>query len=190
MEFHNGSYDDDLIEIKSEDEQFNMYFDNYYILLVSRTKRMQELTECIDIKSYLDIILISLRALMIESGRHTYNYTLQNYLIRNGRPDLVQRVTEYLDTRINSLYTLREILKISTDKFLAHYDSLQVSEKEIPIYIPEEQMSDERIFPPQELFKRTIFMMDIMRDDFPFHIEKIVGFVQEIVEDVKCNSQK
>ena len=183
----NYMYDDDLIEIKSEDEQFNMYFCEYYALFIKRIERMKELDNDTDRRTYLDMLFISIRALLIEQEKNKSNYTLQNFLRRNGQDALICKINDYLNTRINSMYTLREVIKIITDKFIAHHDSLQVSEQEIADDKPKEQMNTDKILIAKEVFTRNLFLMDIARTDFPYSVENIACFIQGIVDEAKAS---
>ncbi len=166
-------YDDDF-EPKSCEQIFDESFYSYFELLGERIRRLQELKQnTIDYKTYTDICLIMLRALLYESPKNKKNFTLQNYLKLHSRPDLIKRVDDYLEQPLNKLMTLREAIKTSVDKFIAHYDTI------FEIIDEEKEVSIENIF------KRELFLMDIKREDYNFTPLKIYEFVQRIVEDVE-----
>lgn len=153
---------------------FDETFFSYYILLTKRAERLQTLNiKSFDYQTYTDMCLVMIRALLIESERLKENYTLQNFLEKHERPDLVVTINDYIDQPINKLMTLREALKIAVDKYIAHNDKMVFKDNE-----GENQLDMDL------LFKRGIFMKDIRRDSYPFTIERITELIKNVVEQV------
>jgi hypothetical protein len=94
-------------------------------LLIRRVKKLEQIKSgTVDYWTYYDIILVQIRALFIESPRLKSNYTVQNYLIKIGENKLAEEINEYFDTELSPGITLREAIKVSVDKFIAHYDEI------------------------------------------------------------------
>ena len=116
---------------KSGDQIFQETFLKYYELFKSRVKRLSELDKnSLDYKTYFDMALIQLRALCIEGQHHTDNYTLQNYLKKFGLSKEAEVVNEFFLRKIGGQITLKELIKVTTDKFVAHYDAILKKNKE------------------------------------------------------------
>ena len=124
--------------------------------------------------TYRDICLIMLRAILIESERFKENYTLQNFLLKHDREDLKQKVDDFLGQQINSLMTVRKALKITVDKFIAHNDTLVKYNEE----------SEDKEFRMEDFFIRHLFLQDMLREEYPFTIYKIVNFIQNILDNL------
>ncbi len=112
-------------------ENFNMH----YSLLLQRYKRFTEINEIInrdiDVITFLDIIVVQLRALCIENPRLNHNYTAQNLLRIMQRDDLAEKIDnmlaeEFLPGAIG--FDIRKALKLLADKFICHYDSIDKEE--------------------------------------------------------------
>lgn len=112
-------------------ENFNMH----YSLLLQRYERFTEINEIsnrdIDVITFLDIIVVQLRALCIESPRLNHNYTAQNLLRIMQRDDLAEKIDnmlseEFLPGAID--FDIRKALKLLADKFICHYDSIDKEE--------------------------------------------------------------
>lgn len=106
------------------------HFNMHYALLLCRYKRFTEIDDIhntdIDVITYLDMIIVQLRAMCIERPESKKNYTAQNLLRMMGRDDLAQKIDDmlaldffpYLDG-----YDIRKALKVMADKFICHYDA-------------------------------------------------------------------
>lgn len=111
---------------KSELQIFNDEFLKRFNLFRCRIKRLKELEEnSLDYETYFDMVLIQLRALCFESINDNKNYTVQNYLKKNGFEDKVEEVKSFFSRSIGFRNTtLRELIKHKTDKFIAHNDTI------------------------------------------------------------------
>lgn len=105
-------------------------FNIHYTLLLRRYKRFTEIDDIhnvdIDVITYLDMILVQLRAICIESPNLTKNYTAQNLLRIIGKNDLAKKIEDMLDEEFFSYregFSIKKALKIMTDKYICHYDS-------------------------------------------------------------------
>ena len=72
------------------------YFNMHYKLLLRRYERFRKVDNInntdIDVITYLDMIIVQLRALCIESPNLRKNYTAQNLLRLMKREDLAQKI--------------------------------------------------------------------------------------------------
>ncbi len=107
-------------------EHFNVHFS----LLLSRYKRFKEINKLnnndIDVITYLDMIVVQLRAMCIENERYKENYTAQILLRKAGEEELAQKIDDMLneDFYDGSLQVkVRTALKILADEFICHYDN-------------------------------------------------------------------
>ncbi len=66
--------------------------------------------------------LIHLRASLIESIKLKKNITVQNYFRLYCREDLAEKIDVLLQTEVKSHLTLRDMIRESVDKYIAHYD--------------------------------------------------------------------
>ena len=172
-------FDDEPVTFKGWDRIFDETFFSYYELLIQRTKRMADFSkDSVDYRAYTDICLVMIRGLLIESERLTGNYTLQNYLKKHGYADIAIKVDTYLAQPINKLMSLREALKITVDKFIAHFDSI----------VGFDEQGDESLL-TDIWFKRNLFLKDIQREDYPFSISRIVEFIQSIVDSLPTSTK-
>jgi hypothetical protein len=118
--------DEDLINLI----QFIKHFNIHYALLLRRYNRFREINTIgnndIDIITYLDIIVVQLRAMCIENERYKNNYTAQILLRKVGEDSLAQRLDDmlYEDFYGGSLNVdIKTALKILADEFICHYDN-------------------------------------------------------------------
>lgn len=119
-------------------DQLSLFIKNFnmhYSLLLRRYKRFKEINEPqntdIDIMTYLDLILVQLRSICLEYEKYHNNYTAQNLLHKLGRDDLADAINamleeQFFDYRNNC--TVREAIKILTDDYVCHYDSIEEDE--------------------------------------------------------------
>lgn len=111
------------------------HFNMHYSLLCQRYIKFDSIPKLnnrdIDLLTYLDMIVVQLRALCIESPNLKTNYTAQNLLKIMGRDDLAQEIDEMLDSPFfhhREEITIRLALKTLADKFICHYDSFDDEE--------------------------------------------------------------
>ena len=162
-------------QFKGWERIYDETFLSYYKLLSQRVERLRGLDkESFDYQTYTDMCLVMIRALLIESDRLRENYTLQNFLAKHSRSDLVTTVNAFIDQSVNKMVTVREALKIAVDKYIAHNDTMVFTDDD-----GEKQLHTEI------WFKRGLFMKDLRREDYPFTIEKITDFIKGIVEQVE-----
>lgn len=115
--------------LKQEEEDQLPSFERWLFknidLLISRTNKIVTLkTGSIDYWTYYDAILVQVRVMFIESPMLSKNYSAQNYLQRIGASDLEIDIECYFDNEISDGITLREGIRTSVDKFIAHYDNI------------------------------------------------------------------
>ena len=96
----------------------------HYRLLLQRYKRFVKIDDIhntdIDVITYLDMIIVQLRAMCIESPRLTKNYTAQNLLRMMQRDDLAQKIDDMLAEQFFSYRDncdIRKALKIMADNY-------------------------------------------------------------------------
>lgn len=119
-------YADELIALAEFIEHFNVH----YNLLLRRYARFKEVNDIhnidIDVITYLDIIVVQLRAMCIESQNLKKNYTAQNLLRKVGETELADKLDAMLEEEflegVMDL-TIRKALKILADQFICHYDN-------------------------------------------------------------------
>ena len=166
--------DGDDFGFKGWDAIFDETFLSYVQLLVQRTNRLSQLDlESLDYQTYTDMCLVMIRALLIESERLKDNYTLQNFLTKHEKLKLAEDVNEYIEQPINKMMTVRDALKISVDKFIAHNDTMTFCDAEGEMQLHTDLW-----------FKRGLFMKDIRRKDYPFSIAKITAYISSIVSQI------
>ena len=112
--------------------EFIEHFNVHYSLLLRRYKKFRELSKYnfdnIDLLTYLDIIVVQLRAMCVESPQNKKNYTVQTLLKQLGEPELAQRIDdmleeEFLGDVLVSGFTIKKALKLLADRFICHYDN-------------------------------------------------------------------
>lgn len=118
--------DEEYVELMDYIKHFNVHF----ALLLRRDKRFKEIntvSNCdIDVITYLDMIVVQLRAMCIENERYKNNYTAQILLRKVGEFELAQKIDDML---IENFYDgslqvdIRTALKILADEFICHYDN-------------------------------------------------------------------
>lgn len=174
-EILNSHFDEDYdVKFKGWDRIYDETFLGYLALLIKRSDRLNEFDiNSLDYSTYADICLVMIRAMLIENVKLKANYTVQNYLTKHNRNDLVKEADDFVNQQINSLMTLREALKIAVDKFIAHNDTITIT------------INDEIEIDSDSWFKRNLFISDIKRTEgYPFKIQHIVIFIKALVEQV------
>lgn len=118
-------------ELLSYIDHFNMH----YRLLLKRYARFVEIDDIhntdIDVITYLDMIIVQLRAMCIESPHKKKNYTAQNLLRLMKREDLAQKIDMMLAEEFFSYmdgYDIRKVIKIMADNYICHYDSFEIDD--------------------------------------------------------------
>lgn len=118
--------DTEFLKVSDYIKHFNIHF----ALLLKRYKRFKEIDDIhntdIDVVTYLDMIIVQLRAICIESERNKKNYTAQVLLRKVGEGALADKIDAMLkeDFYDGSLkLDIRTALKILADEFICHYDN-------------------------------------------------------------------
>ncbi len=118
-----------------ETKQFAKTLSGYFDLFYRRYKHYEYLVENRkdpdEIWAYSDLLIVHLRALIIENESLRNNYTLQNYFTSIGREDLKNELNQYL---LSPLYdewdlTLKDFIKIQADEFICHNDNVERKNK-------------------------------------------------------------
>lgn len=129
-------------EQKSVDElvalgEYIKHFNVHYNLLLRRYARFKEIDDIhnmdIDVITYLDMIVVQLRALCIESPRLHKNYTAQILLRKLDEEALAKKLDDMLDEEFLvgvSDFTIRKALKTLADGFICHYDNFDGEAKD------------------------------------------------------------
>ena len=77
------------------------HFNVHFTLLLRRYKRFREIDDIhntdIDVITYLDMIVVQLRAMIIESPYYKKNYTAQILLRKIGEDELANRIDSMLE---------------------------------------------------------------------------------------------
>ncbi|MGI5849925.1 MAG: hypothetical protein ACOX8Q_07655 [Christensenellales bacterium] len=127
--------DKELSEEKDMDELFLLaqYIDNFNIhfsLLLRRYKRFREINivgnKDIDVITYLDIIIVQLRAICVENERYKNNYSAQVLLRKVGENALADRIENMLSQEFLEGcedFPIRKAIKTLADDFICHYDN-------------------------------------------------------------------
>ncbi len=118
--------------------QLDEFFDHFF-LKEEENLAVLEALEATDEGSPVFILafkqeLIHLRASLIESTNLKKNITLQNYFRLYSRDDLAKRIDELLQIEVKENLTLRDMIKESVDKYIAHYDKPTAESKDIYNY--------------------------------------------------------
>ena len=120
---------DALIEIAEFIDHFNIH----YKLLLRRYARFKKINDVfntdIDVITYLDMIVVQIRAMCIESPNLKNNYTAQNLLHKVGENELADRIDAMLDEPFipETDFTIKKALKTLADGFICHYDNFDMN---------------------------------------------------------------
>ena len=119
--------EDELYQLFEYIKHFNIHFS----LLLRRYKRFKEIYSIenathIDVITYIDMIIVQLRAMCIENERYKKNYTAQILLRKIGEEDLADKLEKMLNENFydgSMQVTIKTALKIVADEFICHYDN-------------------------------------------------------------------
>lgn len=78
--------------------------------------------------------LIHLRASLIESANLKKNITVQNYFKLYNRDDLAEKIDTLLKIEVKSNLSLKNMIRESVDKYIAHYDKPSTETNDIYNY--------------------------------------------------------
>ncbi len=116
--------------------EFVDHFNVHFTLLLRRYKRFKEIDDIhntdIDVITYLDMIVVQLRAMIIESKNYKNNYTAQILLRKFGEDELANRIDTMLEESFipESDFTIRKAIKTLADCFICHYDNFDGVDKD------------------------------------------------------------
>ena len=121
--------------LRQRREKINIFFENYF----SKAEQNLELLDALKTTKKNDSLyllvfkqeMVHLRASLIENTKLKKNITIQNYLRLYGRNDLAEQVNQLLQIKVNESLSLRDMIKTTVDKFIAHYDEPTEKDKEI-----------------------------------------------------------
>lgn len=105
------------------------HFAIHYRLLLKRYKRFKEIDNIhntdIDVITYLDMIVVQIRAMCIESQNLKENYTAQTLLRKLGKNDLADKIDNMLNEPFipETDFSIRTAIKRLADGFICHYDN-------------------------------------------------------------------
>lgn len=122
------------VELKNTDElmdcmEYIKHFNIHYKLLIRRYNRFKEINDIhnmdIDVITYLDIIVVQLRAICIESPQLKKNYTIQNLLRKIGKDNLATQIDQMLEEPFidGTDFSIKKAIKTLADGFICHYDN-------------------------------------------------------------------
>lgn len=134
IEEKNEINEDEGIDEADDIEQFLLcqyieHFNTHFKLLLRRYRRFIEINNInntdIDVITYLDMIVVQIRAMCIENERYVNNYTAQILLRKLGEDSLADRIDSMLNEPFipETDFTIREAIKKLADKFICHYDN-------------------------------------------------------------------
>jgi len=128
-----GDYTADFLELMEYTKHFNIH----YQLLLRRYDRFQQIDDIyntdIDVITYLDMIVVQLRAMCIENDRLKKNYTAQILLRKIGEDALAKKLDDMLDEEFLTAgtgFSIRKALKTLADGFICHYDNFDKEAKD------------------------------------------------------------
>ena len=159
---------EELLKDKNEEFlsiiEYVKHFGIHYDLLINRYKRFVEINKIsntdIDVITYLDIIVVQLRAMCIESANYKNNYTAQILLRKFGRNDLADKIDNMLNEPFipeTVDFSIRRALKTLADRFVCHYDNFdRDSEAWAMATIVETQLKNPYIKPNLDYIIKTM----------------------------------
>lgn len=116
-------------EFYSNLEDFEKRLFNNLELLISRVNKLKDVERgSLDYWTYYDAILTQIRAMFIETPKLKKNYTVQNYLIKIGQKEIAQEIQDYMDIELYEGMSFKDAVKVSVDKFIAHYDKVDIED--------------------------------------------------------------
>ena len=128
-----GDYTPEFLELMEYVKHFNVH----YRLMLRRYTRFKQIDDIsntdIDVITYLDMIIVQLRAMCIESKNLKKNYTAQILLQKVGEELLAQKLDAMLDEEFFSYrtnFSIRKAIKTLADGFICHYDNFDGEAKD------------------------------------------------------------
>lgn len=113
----------ELVNLFDYVDHFNIHFG----LLLRRYKRFGQINKLnnkdIDVITYLDMIVVQLRAMCIERQNNSNNYTAQILLRKLGEFELAQKIDDMLAENFIDGLSIKNAIKTLADKFICHYDN-------------------------------------------------------------------
>lgn len=124
--------------IRNRQDELDRFFENFFTRQEENLSVLQTLEDA-DTGSAQYILvfkqeMIHLRASLIENTKLKKNITVQNYFMLYGRPDLAEKINTLLCAEVRSGLSLKELVKESVDKYIAHYDEPSSENKNIYNY--------------------------------------------------------
>lgn len=124
--------------LRQRKAEIDKFFGDYF----SRAEENLAVLEALDESKQNDAIymlafkqeMVHLRASLIEKSTLKKSITIQNYFQLYGRDDFAQKVDSLLQTNVTAGLTLKEMIKTTVDKFIAHYDNPSDNDKAIYDY--------------------------------------------------------
>ena len=115
--------------------EINDFFENYFSkaeenLEVLKTLKKSKKNNSLFLLAFKQE-MIHIRASLIENSKLKKNITIQNYFRLYGRADLAEQIDNLLQLNVKKGLSLREMIKVTVDKFIAHYDEPSERDKEI-----------------------------------------------------------
>lgn len=107
----------------SERFSFNVNLLNYKLSWLERLNPMDK-EQQFEYLTIFDSIVTQIRAMLLEKGKK--NYTFQNYFNEIGKPEIAQKIDDYLDSPFDAQNSrsIRVALKFISDKFICHFDEI------------------------------------------------------------------
>ena len=124
--------------LRDKQDQLDTFFENYF----SKAEENLAVLDALDLAGSNNSLymlafkqeMVHLRASLIENAKLQKNITIQNYFKLYGRNDLAQAIDCLLQIDVKNGLTLRELIKVTVDKFIAHYDKPTQKDKEVYDY--------------------------------------------------------
>ena len=173
--------DDCEVKHKTATDIFEETFISYFDLFESRVNHLAELPKgSLDYKNYLDLSLIQLRALCIEYPCLKNSYTLQNYLYVHDMGEKAAEVDKFFNVNIGDSMTLSEAIKVTTDKYIAHYDTATNCHTDDYNYK----------YHTERTFDSCICEIDLPRIEMGICLYGILSFMEQIVNSVELQVEE
>ncbi|WP_336046157.1 hypothetical protein [Solibacillus ferritrahens] len=121
-----------MFETVNEFSEYNKIFNEKKAFLKAKIEKFKSLKPgSFEYSCYMDLILVDVRAMLLENDRYAKNYTIQNHFRRfteKGKQSLLNKVAdnidEYLKIELIEGLSIKESIKFYVDKFLVHFDDV------------------------------------------------------------------